>query len=121
MVVNNGSFEFGGFDFKPEFYKESCEPLFDNENSVYLDNVHINELDALVMIYGNKKKSGGCFIQKHEYDENSQRLTIFYDDENTVENVIKFGQVQFDGKIYVAQINRPSIKCEEINKPGNFK
>ena len=25
MVVNNGSFELGGFDFKPKFYKESSE------------------------------------------------------------------------------------------------
>ena len=25
MVVNNGSFQLGGFDFKPKFYKESSE------------------------------------------------------------------------------------------------
>jgi hypothetical protein len=121
MVVKNGSFEFGGFDFKPEIYNQSSEPFFDNENSVYLENVHINALDAMLMIYGNKKRSGGGSIKKHEYDENSQKLTIFYDDENTVENVIKFGKVRFEGKIYVAQINRPSIICEEIYKPGNYK
>jgi hypothetical protein len=119
MVVKNGSFEFGGFDFKPEFYKESSEAFY--ENSVYLENVHINALDAVLMIYENKKRSGGGSIKKHEYDENSQKLTIFYDDENTVENVIKFGQVRCNDNIYVAQKNRPSINCEEINKHGNYK
>ena len=118
MVVNNGSFGFGGIDFKPEFYKESSELSFNSENAVYIENVRRDVLDVVLLIYGNRKRSGGGLIKNHEYNENSQRLTIFYDSKTTVENVITFGQIEIEDKIYVAQINRPSTDGDEVNKCG---
>ena len=79
------------------------EPKIDSrgvKNAIFLENIEPSDVDIVLLYYGNKNKTGGGDIKTHNYNEESGTLIICYQDENTVNNVLKFDEVKIGKKIY---------------------
>ncbi len=90
-----------GVRYVPELYGE-CRPL---ANGVCIDNVDGSEVEALLLLYESKKKTAGAPpIIDNSYDEETNRLFIYYESESIAESVANFGPVLFNKKQYKANL-----------------
>lgn len=80
------------------------------ENKVLIKNLAESELDAVLMIYENEKRSGGGPIKSHEYIKDLNMLIIEYNDPSCVPRTIQNGEVRVAGNSYRAE----RFDCEEI-------
>ena len=82
--------------FEPEKFQDELR-----SSAVLLKNIETKkEVDLVVLLFETEQKTGGGLIEKHEYDESSKQLVLYFKEPSVAERVLNFGSVFFKEKTY---------------------
>ena len=87
----------------------------DESNCVIIKNVEEDNIDEVLMLFENEKRSGGGPIERHEYDKSRNCLVLYFENPEIVKRVIKFGPVILKSKKYVAENKISSINNDNVD------
>lgn len=70
---------------------------------VTIEGVNESLVAAILLLFEDEKKSGGGEIEKHEYDNESNVLTIYYENQEIAKRVLDHSGVNYKNTVYKAK------------------
>ena len=89
--------------FSTRFFNSVFVLLDNSIMSVIIENVDEEKKEGVMMLFENKKESGGESIVSHEYKQHEKLLVLTYETPEVAERVAKFGPVVFQNREYIAK------------------
>jgi hypothetical protein len=80
--------------------KNISDPL---NTGILIENVNENEVEFILLLYKNERKTSGGAIKEHKYDRTNKKLIIHYESLIVAEKVLKKGITDHNNKIYKAK------------------